>query len=109
MKPPQENPPSPPGMESERTQSVLDFVDKLSDNIHQLELDEERHGELNNHIHNVRERLSSPPGHTVFEQSVVDDIVDDALVAMHRVLSSSTTQKATELLQEAGRFLTGVG
>jgi len=92
-------------MSSERAQSVLEFVDKLSDNMHDLELDDGQHGELNDHIHQVRQRLRSDES----EQSLVDDIVDDALVAMHRLLSSSTTQKATELLQEAGRFLTGQG
>src|SRR5688572_25058614 len=80
---------------------VQEFVGKVSDNIDELELDEAASGELHGHIKTVREQLTSEaPEHT---------LIDEALDAMRRVLSSSDTQRAAELLAEAGRFLTGVG
>lgn len=96
-----QDPTVPQGMTPERARSVREFVDKLSDNVHELELDDGSHEELRAHISKVAEQLGS--------EAPLHPIVDDALAAMHRLLASSTTQKATELLREAGRFLTGVG
>jgi hypothetical protein len=80
---------------------VKDFVGRVSENIHELELDEGSQEQLKLHISKVEAELASTaPKHSM---------VDEALEAMHRLLGSSTTQKATELLAEAGRFLTGVG
>ena len=101
MDPSDRDPTVPPGMTPERAQSVLEFVDKLYENMHDLELDDGTHEELQAEIHKVKEHLNSEAPH--------HPIVEDALVAVNRLLASSTTQKATEFLQEVGRFLTGVG
>lgn len=91
----------PSGMSPERAQEVRDFVDKISGSAHELELDEGSHQELRDHIEKVAQQLGADdPHHT---------IVDEAMEALHRLLASSQTQKAAELLKEAGRFLTGVG
>lgn len=91
----------PAGMSPERAQEVRDFVDKISGSADELELDESSHQELRQHLEKVAEQLGAEEPH--------HSIVDDAIAAMHRLLASSETQKATELLKEAGRFLTGVG
>lgn len=91
----------PAGMSPERAQEVRDFVDKISGSADELQLDEGSQKELRSHLERVAEQLGADdPHHT---------IVDEAIEAMHRLLASSETQKATELLKEAGRFLTGVG
>jgi hypothetical protein len=78
-----------------------EFVGKVADNMHELELDDAESGRLHQHLQVVREQLSSEaPEHS---------LIDEALEELRSVLSSSTTQRATELLAEAGRFLTGVG
>jgi hypothetical protein len=86
---------------SERAEEVKSLTGKLTENLHELELDEATSEELRGHIETVEAQLSSEePDHS---------IVDDALEAMHRLLESSTAQRAGELLAEVGRFLTGVG
>ncbi len=90
----------PAGMTPERAKEVRDFVAKLSGSVHELELDEGSHEELRGHIEKVEAQLGGEEHHTM---------IDDAILAVQRLLASSETQKATELLKEAGRFLTGVG
>lgn len=94
---------SPPSKidKPEDAEGVRDFLGRVSENLHELELDERSKEELKLHISTLEAQLAS----TVPKHS----LVDEALEAMHRLLSSSTTQRATELLAEAGRFLTGVG
>jgi len=88
-------------MSPERAEEVRDFVEKISGSTHELELDDGSHEELRDHLAKVAEQLGAEaPHHT---------IVDDAIAAIERLLASSQTQKAAELLKEAGRFLTGVG
>jgi len=85
-----------------RAKDVREFVERLTNDRHHLhDLDDGSHEELQVHIAAVKSQLDSEaPEH---------GLVDEALDAVHRLLSSSTTQKAGELLREAGRFLTGVG
>ncbi len=101
MNPLDQEPVVPTGMTPERAQEVRAFVDKISQSAHELELDDEAHGELREHISQVENQLGAEDPH--------HPLVEEALSAMHRLLASSSTQKATELIQEAGRFLTGVG
>jgi hypothetical protein len=87
---------------SARAQEVRDFVEKLTnERLHLSDLDEDTHQALEAHIAAVKGQLES--------EAPESGLIDEALDAVHRLLGSSTTQKATELLQEAGRFLTGVG
>lgn len=86
---------------SERAEEVKSLTGKLAENLHALELDGAASEELKGHIETVQAQLSlEEPDHSS---------VDDALAAMHRLLESSTAQRAAELLAEVGRFLTGVG
>lgn len=86
---------------SEPPHVLKEFADKVSATLGDLGLNEGTSQELKSHIEVVHAELDSDePDHT---------LIDDALAAMHRVLESSTTRKAAELLAEAGRFLTGVG
>src|SRR5690606_6634422 len=88
-------------MTSEHPDVLKDFADKVSATLGDLGLNEGTSQELKSHIEVVQTELrSEEPDHS---------LVEDALAAMHRVLESSTTRKAAELLAEAGRFLTGVG
>lgn len=86
---------------AERVQEVKTLAEKLAEKLHELELDDAAREELKAHIAAVQVQLTAAePDHS---------IVDEALAAMHRLLESSTARKATELLAEVGRFLTGVG
>ncbi len=96
-----EDPVVPAGMSPERAQEVRAFVDKISTAAPELELDDGTHEELQGHIEKIQEQLGAGDPH--------HSIVDEALEAMERLIGASNTQKATELLKEVGRFLTGVG
>ena len=91
----------PAGMTEERARQVREFVEKISQSVDDLELDDGSHEELRGHISQVEDQLKAEEPH--------HSMVDEALLAMQRLLASSSTQKAAELIQEAGRFLTGVG
>jgi cell division septum initiation protein DivIVA len=101
MNPSDQDPMVPAGMSAERAQEVRDFVDKISSASHELDLDDGSHEALREHITKIEEQLGADAPH--------HSVVDDAIEAMERLLGSSNTQKAAELLKEAGRFLTGVG
>lgn len=86
---------------SARVEEVKNLAERLAEKIHELDLDDEAREELKAHIASVQLQLTADePDHS---------IVDEALSATHRVLESSTARRATELLAEVGRFLTGVG
>lgn len=86
---------------AERVEEVKILAGKLAEKLHELELDDAAREELRAHIDAVELQLTADePDHS---------IVDEGLAAMHRVLESSTARRATELLAEVGRFLTGVG
>lgn len=98
-----EDKPTPPSIppSQARVEEVKSLAEKLAEKLHELELDDAAREELKTHIAAVQLQLTrEEPDHS---------LVDETLAAMHRVLESSTARKATDLLAEVGRFLTGVG